>query len=275
MRSVWIGLAGMALAVLPATASQAAGSSAIRLEMLVMLPAKGHLAVYEQVTMERPAPHPVAGIMAHAARIQVVSASVLRQGPGYLVMKGSPAKFAVRYDVPWNGRSGSYPIPAYFATGTVALLVPGSLDVPAVLNPSLALKDQGKIPGVADSPVFEEYVTTNVAPGQSLPLVLEGPAAASASPPDPHGLTGPAWARALLVALMAGSALLAGIASWRWKPIGAMFSDMGKLRSQLLGALASTEAAHRRGEIPDDVYKQEKRGLVAALQRVWDHRQIP
>jgi hypothetical protein len=54
-----------------------------------------------------------------------------------------------------------------------------------------------------------------------------------------------------------------------------MFSDMGKLQSQLLGALASTEAAHRRGEIPDDVYKQEKRGLVAALQRVWDHRQIP
>lgn len=273
MRAVWIGLA---LAVLPATASQAAGPSAIRLEMLVMLPEKGHLAVYEQVTMARPSPHPVAGIMAHAVHIQAVSASVLRQGPGYLVMKGSPEKFAVRYDVPWNGRSGSYPIPAYVATGTVALLVPGSLDVPAVLNPSLALKDQGKIPGVADSPVFEEYVTANVAPGQSLPLVLEGPAAVSASrPPALHGLAGPAWVRALLVALMAGAALLAGIASWRWKPIEAMFTDMEKLRVQLLGALATTEAAHRRGEIPDDVYKQEQRGLVAALQRVWEHRQIP
>lgn len=115
------------------------------------------------------------GILPDATHLRGVGAHIDSRAPHDVIITAQENTCAVRYQVPWNGRSGAYMLPSYGNTGAVVLLVPPSLAMPAVLNPSLVFNGQGRIPLSKKvlSPVFNEYVTSHLMAGSDLPLIVE------------------------------------------------------------------------------------------------------
>ena len=242
----------------------------IRMEMVVLLPSHGSLAVFEQVDMLTVASNPVVGIIPRANGVEGIGANIVRVSSNYVVMNGNPTKFALKYDVPWNGKSDTLLLPAYLATNTLVLLVPSSLSLPEVLNPSLVPAGKGKLPGIANSPVFDEYATSNLQAGQGFQAVIEshGIAQTGNSLLIPSGgsypLVGSIF-EALLVLLGMGGVVI-GI---YWRPLY-RYSRKRAMRERLLSELAVLEAGHRRGEVTEDAYLVQRAELLANLGEVWE-----
>lgn len=242
----------------------------IGMEMVVLLPSHGTLAVFEQVDMSTVATDPVIGIIPHARGVEGIGGNIIRISSNYVVMNGSPTKFALKYDVPWNGKSDTLLLPAYLATNTLVLLAPSSLSLPEVLNPSLVPAGKGKLPGIANSPVFHEYATSNLQAGQGFQAVIEAQAITQTgnSLLMPSGGSYPVVGsifEALLVLLGLGGIVI-GI---YWRPLY-QYSRKRALREQLLSELAVLEASYRRGEVADDAYLAQRAELMANLGEVWD-----
>jgi len=271
------GLWAILLAVLvwgpPAEAASLPVGGKAEMEMVVVMPEPHYLAVYQQWVMNRAQPVTV-GILTGARGLSGYGGRIAATGNGYAVVQPNGTKFAVRYQVPWNGQSASLAIPAYETTNALVVLTPTSLTVPAVLNPSWAPAGKGRIPGIPHSPVFFEYVTTNVAQGQTVPLVIEGAGAGLAANPGLYQGTGnhPGWGTGFLLAI--GLVALGGVAlALNWKPVTG-YSRRRYVREQLLSELAVLQASYRRGEIPEDAYLAERRTLLSALAAIGDGQAV-
>ncbi|MBX5467597.1 MAG: hypothetical protein K6U14_08945 [Firmicutes bacterium] len=258
------------LCLVPAPVALAAGGGAVGMEMLVLLPEQGELAVYQQVVMKTPAPAAQIGVLSGAREVAAVGVSAVQATGNEVVVEGAPRSFALRYFVPWNGRSGTYAIPTFLPTQALVLLVPESLAVPQVLNPALVSAGHGKIPGIPQSPVFQEFATANLAQGQRFSMVIEaaGLSAASAAPvalpvPSPW-LSRGIEAAALLVAAFGVWAAVNWRPAWQW-------SRRRMVRERLLAELAQLDAGYRRGEVAEGDWRRLRAELFAALKEVWGH----
>lgn len=236
------------------------------MEMLIVIPDGHRLAVFQQVALDRPAGSAAVGIAQGTATRAVtgIGARVLSESTGRVMVVPQSQRFALRYSIPWNGRSGSFRLVSPVAVGGLLVLMPPRLSLPPVLNPSLESIGKGKIPGVRHSPTFAEYGTTHVGAGQTVPVVIEK---TSASPQQGSAGTYPGAARMLewAMGVMAFGGLIMAL-NWR---SGAL-SDVGAAyRARCLGELASLRAAFRRGDLDADVYQAERQELLASLGRVW------
>lgn len=243
----------------------------IGMEMVVLLPTKHHqLAVFEQVDMSTTVANPVIGIIPHAIGVVGVGATFLKTSKNYVVMSGTPKQFALKYDVPWDGRSLSLLFPAYLATSALVLLAPRSLTLPEVLNPSLVPAGHGKLPGISQSPTFSEYATSNLAPGQGFQVVVEAKAIAQTGSllrlpgAGSFPVVGSLF-EALLVVMGLGAVAL----GLNWKPLS-RYSRRAALRTQMLGELAALDASYRRGEVAEDAYLRQRTELLGGLVEVWE-----
>ncbi len=243
----------------------------IGMEMVVLLPIQHHqLAVFEQVDMSTTVTDPVIGVIPHAIGIVGVGGTILKTASNYVVMSGTPKRFALKYDVPWNGRSISLLFPSYLATNALVLLAPTNLTLPEVLNPSLVPAGHGKLPGITNSPTFSEYATSNLAAGQGFQAVVESKVIAQtgSSLLLPGGGAFPVVGslfEALLIVLGLGAVAL-GI---NWKPLS-RYSRRAILRTQLLGELAALDASYHRGEMAEEAYLKQRAELVGGLVEVWE-----
>ncbi len=243
----------------------------IGMEMVVLLPTKHHqLAVFEQVDMSTTVASPVIGIIPHALGLVGVGGTILKTAKNYVVMSGTPRQFALKYDVPWNGRSLNLLFPAYLATNALVLLAPRSLTLPEVLNPSLAPAGHGKLPGIPNSPTFAEYATSNLAAGQGFQAVVEAKVIAQTGPSLllPGGGSFPVVGslfEALLIVMGLGAVSL----GLNWKPLS-RYSRRAALRNQMLAELAALDASYRRGEVADDAYLRQRDELMGGLVDVWE-----
>lgn len=270
--SLWvIVLLGMlGLEPLSYAATVPAGSGQIRMEMVVVLPQKGHLAVFQQVDLPQGGGVATIGVPFGASGVTAMGATLLRQSASAVVLKNPQAKLALRYNVPWNGQSLDLVLPAYAAVQSLVFLVPSQLTVPSVLNPALSPNGKGKIPGIANSPVFREYATSNVAQGQGFRVVLEKSGVKSSGGSALFANSGsyPALGsvfQGLLVLLAAGAVILA----FNWRP-AYRFSRNPLIRRQLLHELALLDASFGRGELNQAAYDTRRRELMGELQSVWD-----
>lgn len=274
MRVLWRLLIGMVLLLgLNTPAWAAAPPKSITMEMLVFLPQKGSLAVYQQVALAGSAESAKIGILAGARQIQALGAQIASKSSGAVVVSGSPHSFALKYLVPWNDRSATLNVTQYLGVKALVVLVPPSLVAPTVLNPSLASAGEGKIPGVANSPKFKEFATTQISPGEQFSVVLESKAVAAANAGTgtlPHNGTYPQMGtlfRVLLVLLGLGGCYLAV----NWKPLHGRLPN--RLRQeQLLGELAGLDAGHRHREVSEDDWLRNRQELLEELGTVWDGR---
>ena len=161
-------------------------------------------------------------------------------------------------------------MPAFESIEGLIFLTPHSLTVPAVLNPSLRHAGQGRLPGVPHSPVFDEYTTSDVVQGESVPLVIEAAATrASAVSTLFQGSGNDPVMASLFQGLIVLVGLGAALAATHWKP--AQYPDRRhKVREQRLQELAILDACHRRGEISDAEHQAQRKELMAALTQGWD-----
>lgn len=271
----WLARLGSALVLwgawsVPAAHAATTPAGKIGMEMIVFLPQAGRLAVFQQVVMTGKVADPTVGLLPGATGVSAINARIAHSGAGFVVVSGTPGQFALRYDIPWNGKSANLSVPAYLATSALVFLVPQSLSVPAVLNPALVPAGHGKLPGIPHSPVFNEYATTNVAAGQALPVVLEEQAAGASTgqtPLFPSGGNHP-----LIGALFEALVVLVGMGAlaWalNWRPVAAYSRRPGE-RERLLAELAAWDASYHRGEVDDEAYRSHREELVASLCRVW------
>ena len=271
-RSKWVGaLVLMLVPMLGFGPLVDAASGKIGMEMVVLLPTKHHqLAVFAQVDMATPVADPVIGIIPRAIGVVALGGTILETTGNDVVMKGTPSRFALKYDVPWNGRSLNLLFPAYLATNAWVLLAPSNLALPEVLNPSLVPAGHGKLPGIPNSPTFSEYATSNLAVGQGFQVVVEakGITQTGSSLLLPGGGMYPlvgALCQALLVLLALGAVAL----GLNWKPLS-QYSRKSQLRRQLMGELAVLDAGYHRGEIAQEAYWEQRQELMVGLFEVWE-----
>lgn len=263
-------LAAAILSVLLAASPAAASTttSKVGMEMLVLLPEKGQLAVYQQVAMKPPLANPVIGILRGATQVSVVGAQASLLSGDAVRIAGSPSSFAIRYFVPWNERSATLTLPLYLASNALVLLIPSDLSVPQVLNPALASMGSGKIPGIANSPVFQEYATANLPQGEGFTIVVEraGLTATGQSPilPAPTSPWVSRGFEAAILAAVAGGLLLAV----NWKPAWRWSRGLS-MRERLLRELAMLDASYRRREMAEEDWHHNRAEILQALSRVW------
>ncbi|OLZ10726.1 hypothetical protein BFX06_11925 [Sulfobacillus thermosulfidooxidans] len=171
----WVLMAGMIAVGTPAGVLAKSLPEPVVMEMVMMLPIQHHLAIYEQWVFSHPPHGVILGILPDATHLRAIGGHIDSKDAHDVIITAPVNSCAVRYQVPWNEHSGAYTLPSYESTGVVVLLVPPSLAMPAVLNPSLAFNGQGRIPlpKMAASPVFNEYVTSHLMAGSALPLIVE------------------------------------------------------------------------------------------------------
>lgn len=244
----------------------AAQRSAIGMEMLVVMP-KGHrLAIYQEEVLTGGQATARVGILPHAKNLIGLGARVLSRHGDITRVQGSSKKWALRYEVGWNGRSASLPVSTVEGVNTLVILTPDSLAVPTVLNPALNPSGKGRLPGVPNSPVFEEFSTSQVGPGESVPLVVE---AASKGVPVAAGSAGDYPRVGLVwVALCLVAATLTIVWAFHWKPLDGRLRRQG-MRSALLRELAVWDASFGRGEIAMEDYQSHRQEMIEALVGVW------
>ncbi|MHB1610970.1 MAG: hypothetical protein ACYCT0_04670 [Sulfobacillus sp.] len=264
-----VAVLGIILAASPSTYA-ASVPGKIGMEMVVLLPSHGKLAVFEQVDMSTLTPNPVIGIIPHAEGLEGVGDGIIKTSGNYVVMNGTPKQFAIKYDVGWNGKSANLLLPAYLATNALVILAPSDLSLPEVLNPSLVPAGKGKLPGIPNSPLFYEYATSNLQAGQGFQAVIESKVIAQSSNALllPSGGSYPVVGsifQALLVILGLGGIFI----GMNWRPLS-QYSRRQAIRDQLLSELAVLEASHRRGEVAENAYETIRQELLVNLSTVWD-----
>ena len=164
----------LAAAVASGSVSQAQEAPAISAEMIILVPHGHSLAVFQEIDLRHSKSRfsPVA-LFRGAHAVHAISGRVKLSGPGQWQYRPNHLQAALRYLVPWNGRSASLVMKSRDAIGGVTVLTQPSLQLPAILNPALAAVGEGKIPHVPQSPTFAEYVSRGHRPGRSLTLDIE------------------------------------------------------------------------------------------------------
>lgn len=241
----------------PARPAMAVSTPEIGMEMLILIPRGHHLSAFEQIMQ---APHAQAslsiGMLTGARKVRVVGASLLHRSGATVVVRPTSQHPAVRYRVPWNGHSVALRLQPPDRIGALVVLVEPSLRLPAVLNPTLGAVGQGRIPGVPNSPIFDEYGASRLSSDRPIPLVLEHVLAGVGGSQGNH----PAVAH--LFELMAGLASLAAVyAALYWRPVAPPTGPVDRA----LQDLAATLAAFRRGELDADRYRSRRRELLEQI----------
>jgi hypothetical protein len=254
-------------AVLWPAAAMAATPKA-SLELLVLLPQKHTLAVFEQVEMAPVAPEPSIGLLQGFQHLSPINVSVIAVSHDAARISGSPTTIAVKYSVPWDGTSTLLMQTLPVFTGSVVVMVPQSLTLPPVLNPNWTVSKSRKIPGLPNSPTFRVYTTSNVQAGQSVAASVESSSSAPTTSLPASGF--PLAGRAVEFGL--GLAVLAGaLVAVNWRPL-TDWAPLPDVRDNFLGRLASLESEKRRGVIADEEYQTERAALLTRLEQVWRKR---
>lgn len=155
-----LGFAAAALgAMLPAT-GPSRPVPAISREVIILMVRGHHLSVFQDLVVGRPSsgPMPVA-LLTGARDVRALTGTVSSSGVGRWQIKTTGQHAALHYLLPWNGRSASLSLTGGGAVRTTILLAEPGLEVPPLLNPSLARVGQGKVPHVPASPIFDEYAS--------------------------------------------------------------------------------------------------------------------
>lgn len=251
------------LLILPATVQAASPPpQAVAMEMVIVIPKGRTLRVFQQVVLRQP--HPVVvGVLSHAAHLRVIGGKMESLGIAGAKVLPTGSRFAVRYQVPWNGHSSTLALTNAETTKALVVLTMPQVGLPPILNPRWQSIGEGRIPGVPNSPVFQEYATTRVPAGERVPVVLErnlgGPADSLYAGPGTYS-----WAGHLALWLMGILALLGIWVAFYWRPVpqDAMSDDR---RRRLLGELAALRAAQTRGELTEDGYHRERADILSLL----------
>src|SRR5579875_1469210 len=126
MKRGWAAL-GLAFALLwPASALAAGPARSASLELLVLLPQKHALAVFEQVEMSPAALDPPIGLLQGFRNFAPINVSVLGRQGDTVTVRGRPSTIAVKYDLPWDGTSTLLQETLPVKTASVVIMVPES-----------------------------------------------------------------------------------------------------------------------------------------------------
>lgn len=265
-----VGLVLVALSVLVGGfVSAASVPDNVAMEMLVLLPQSGDLAIFQELLVTRPG-LPLVVTLPHGARHVMFEGGTLKtRRRNVVVVTPSKKKIALRYLVPWDKRAATFSLAINRPLNRAVYLVPSGLHIPPVLNPTLVSSGQGLLPGFPNSPRFREWSTENVAAGQAVPVVVEG---------TNGGRTGDAETRShnaglvlanifggLIMVLSAGAVVL----SLYWPKVP--WAKRNRLiQRRLIREIASLDADYRQGAIDALSYRRLRRYAVDALEKVWD-----
>lgn len=240
---------GVLLAV-PYTAWSASRPPSANLEMMILIPQRHHLAVFQQTTMDPgDSPGVTVDVLPDASHLRTMGGRIVKRHVSTLHMGTVRRRFSVRYRVPWDGRSLATSFRIQSHLRVLVVLVPPDLSLPSILNRVMAPVGEGRIPGVAKSPTFDEYAASNLNAGQVVPLVLEGHS------PQTLGAVGSNSRLADVFLLVMGLMALAGIvAALQWNP-------SRRRVSVLLTRWALLDAAVRHGHITQGQAIQQQEHL--------------
>lgn len=261
--------AACALSLLwPASALAAGSPSKASLELIVLLPQKNTLAVFEQVEMAPPGVNPIIGLIQGFQSFAPINVQVGSLTGDTAALVGSPSTIAVKYTLPWNGTSTLLQETLPVATGSVVIMVPKSLALPSVVNPNWTVSRSRKIPGLPHSPTFRVYTTGNVNAGQAVSASVESASSAATTslPPAGFPLAGRAMEFGLGLLLLGGALLVVN-----WRPL-TDWAPLRDVRDGFLNRLATLESEHRRGVIDEAEYHRERESVLARLEKVWTER---
>ncbi|NMP23577.1 hypothetical protein [Sulfobacillus harzensis] len=264
MRRWLMGIAVMGglLGLSPMAHAETTPSGPILMEMVVLIPHGHRLAIFQQMVLKSRTPADIGLLPGHGG-IEIIGGKRLTSANRTVEVVPQGRHLALRYSVPWNGQSISLSIFNPSEVRALLLLTPPRVGLPPILNPALQSLGQGRLPGVPNSPVFQEYGTTAVHAGQSLTLVLERNHGASTDALYTGSGNYP-WAGRLaewgLGILALGGLWLA--LNWRRVPRHAASGDM---RFRMLAELAAIRSAFRRGEISEEGYQTQRSEIVRLL----------
>lgn len=239
----------------------------IGLELVVLLPHQHQLEVYQQVSMSQLSSNPWLGIIPGHGPVSPINVSLAHVGTHHVVVLGTPSAIAIKYTLPWDGRSGLYTLHSYEATSGLVVMVPMSMNLPPVLNPNWQTLAPRKIPGLPNSPTFRVYATNNVLAGASVAFsVSTGAAAPQAVTPTGFPRAGVALRFLTAIVLLGALVLVVNWSPLKPLPVG------GAEQESLLARLANVEAQHRSGELSDEDYRVQRAEALSELERQWQDR---
>jgi hypothetical protein len=249
--------------------ARAATAPAVGMELLVLLPHGRTLAVYQQMVFVRPQDNPTVAVLKGHGPVAAIQGQLKPSGADTVEVLGRQQNFALKYTVPWNGTSKLLSFTAAQTTGAVVVMIPLSMNAPAVLNPAWQALAPRTIPGLPHSPTFRVYDTAGVQAGQMVAIAVEnGSGPSNAVPPRPAGY--PRAAAVFTVVL--GLVVLAGVAlAVNWNPLRPEAPDPGR-REALLARLASLEAQRRQGELDEEDFRALTQDVLEELERTWTAR---
>lgn len=239
----------------------------IGLELVVLLPHQHQLDVYQQVSMSQISSNPWLGIIPGHGTVSPINVSLAHVGKQHVVVLGTPSAMAIKYTLPWDGRSGLFTLHSYEATSGLVVMVPMSMNLPPVLNPNWQTLAPRKIPGLPNSPTFRVYATNNILAGASVAFSVSTGAAVTQSVPA-AGFPRAGVALRFLTAIVLLGALALVV---NWSPLKPLPAD-GIDQESLLARLANIEAQHRAQELSDEDYRTERGAVLSELERHWQSR---
>ncbi|PSR24079.1 MAG: hypothetical protein C7B45_00215 [Sulfobacillus acidophilus] len=161
----------------------------VRVEMLIIIPRQHCWAVFEQAVLTHHHPDRLAvGVLAHAQRLVVDGARRLGQTSTAVKVMTRAQYLGFQYVVTRRGRRQTLSIINPQSVATMLVLVPPTVSLSQSDNPIMSRVGLGRIPGMPNSPIFDEYATHDLQSGQTVPLVFGPPPAVSSG--LKHALTG-------------------------------------------------------------------------------------
>ncbi|MCY0877807.1 MAG: hypothetical protein OWU84_02520 [Firmicutes bacterium] len=202
------GLAGMASG--QARAQEQVPS--LRMDLLVLVPARGALRVFQEVVANR-AGTVLIPLLSEARYVRGIGARASSDREGLVRMATIRRRAAVSYEVPWNGHAAALMFSAPTPIREAAVLAPSGLSLPGLLNPWFA--KVGASPGLTpgNRPQLIAYVSGPISPAQPVILVLEQAQAQAEAVQADHGAR---WVKRLMLGAIGAfcvGALVLGV-SW-------------------------------------------------------------
>lgn len=264
MRHIWTVVFVVALTWIilspAAHATSTYSRSRVSLDMIILIPHGRELAVFQQVVFSQAmgGVTPV-GIFSHAQTPRVIGGQLVRRQSGIVWVLPRTTRLALRYRIPWNKQSLATEIDSPMKVGTLVVLAEPTITLPEILNPVWAPVGEGRIPGVANSPTFDEYASRALRVGQRVPLVVEsGPMSLGVKSTGNH----PGVARAFKLA-MALFMLAAVVGAMHWRK-----ASQHSAFSIALQRLARLAAALRQGTIDVESYYTQRQRILRQLRMV-------
>lgn len=141
----------------------------IKTELVVMIPDRGKLQVFQQIQLRQPGNIP-SEIISGARGVHVVGGFFNRTRH---TIGSQERNLLIRYWLPFHGASGALVVPVTRSPQQFLVLLPNTYQLPAVLNAHWAFVGSTRLTKVAGSPVFLEYALRPQGTSGNLPLVME------------------------------------------------------------------------------------------------------